>query len=252
MRLVKDIYEKLITLAPEDLAEDWDQVGPQIYFPEEEVSGLVISLDVTDQVIKKCLEENCNVIISHHPMFFQGIHGIDLRDYKSKIIYQALKNKISILSAHTNLDRARGGVNDALAKELKLTDLKALDLDDQGRTMGYIGKIETKDLKDLLDALNTFVTTRPPIVYGRAPKKINRVAILGGSGAEFMDQAIQGGADLFITGDVKYHDGQGAYERDFCLIDIGHYDSEKLVLKPLQDLYKEEKTVVYKKCDFIL
>ena len=252
MSFVKEVYQVLCEFAPENLADDWDPIGPQVYFPQEKVRGILLCLDVTDKVLEEAINQNCNVIVSHHPMFFKGLQRIDIEDYKSNLIYQALKEKISILSAHTNLDRTENGVNDALAEKLGLKDLEPLYLDDQGRNLGYLAKGQFKTMGDLLARLEDLVQCRDPIIYGRLPRSLEKIAILGGSGAEFLDTAIQAGADLLITGDVKYHDGQDAYEKNFCLIDIGHYDSEKYVLEKLQDLFKEEKTVLYESCDFII
>lgn len=252
MITVEKIYKDLTQLAPENKAEDWDPVGPQIYFPEEAVKGLVLALDVTDQVLDFALEKGANVIVSHHPMYFNPIRRFDQRTYQGKFLERAIERKISVLSAHTNLDRASGGVNDALAQALDLRDLEEFAVDEEKGNMGYIGRSNFKSLEDLKVHIEEKIRPHHILAYGRKKEKIDKIALLGGSGADLISLAKAKGADLYITGDVKYHDGQKAYEEGLFLLDLGHFDTEKFVLEKLKELFAKEvgKVYIYPKSDF--
>lgn len=227
MAKVKEIIDFIKSIAPEYMQEDWDNSGSQLYF-DEDTPGVMLTLDVTDNVIDATIKENYKLILSHHPMIFGGLKSIVEGQYLSDNIIKAIFNRISIYSAHTSLDSAKGGVNDALCEELKLKIMSPLGQGQSGYTMGYICQYEKAlSFEEFKNSLKKYKVK----IYGR-PREIKKVAICGGSGMDFFEEAKT--CDAFITGDVKYHDGQKAYENNLTLVDMGHYTSEKFVLEKLK------------------
>src|SRR5690554_4860082 len=122
----KDLIAAMEKLAPEYLAAEWDNVGLQIGSMEDDVKKILVTLDVTEAVIDEAIEENIDIIISHHPFIFKAINNITMNDTKGRIINKLIKNDINLYVSHTNMDIAENGLNDMLAKKLKLENIKVL------------------------------------------------------------------------------------------------------------------------------
>ncbi|MDO5713555.1 MAG: Nif3-like dinuclear metal center hexameric protein [Tissierellia bacterium] len=239
MAKTREIYQWIENLAPKTMAEDWDPVGEQVYFEEEEIHGILITMDVTKDSIEYALKNECNTILSHHPMFFKPLYQWTSGDYFSDLLETLILNRISVLSAHTNLDRAKNGVNDALAKTIGMEVIDGLNIDPEKGSLGLIGYVRKQNPTEfetyIKKALNPFILHW----YGKKPEKIEKIGICGGSGSDFMKDALAHGVDVYITGDMKYHDGQWAYENNLSVLDIGHYDSEKPILYRLKGLLEK-------------
>lgn len=236
--------------APLDSQEEWDKSGNQILFHNKEIKKVLVALDVTDCVVKKAIEEGFDLILTHHPFLFGGISYFDDEDPKGKLILPLLENKISVYSAHTNLDKAEDGVNDQWIQLLNLENVEMLSDEEEIGIVGE-GNYTTKALYEKIKSLEI-----PRIVcHGKPKEEIHRIAVLGGSGADYVLDAVKKGADVLLTGDVTHHKAQDAYEAGIMVFDIGHYDSEKFVLsKAKEKLEKEFSTLiveVYGKNDFI-
>jgi len=333
------VISLLTDLAPQNYAYDWDNVGIQTGSLNQEVENVLVSLDINNKVINEAKNNDCNLIISHHPVIFDGLNSIHDQTETGKLIINAIKNDITLYSAHTNLDVAEGGLNDYLASLLDITDLKGLSLkektnyyklvvfgpeksldkirknvlnngagqignysktsfvtngvgtfkpeensnphlgekgrmaqvdefrletivkednlskiisqlkevhpyeevaydifelknkvSDKNISLGRIGVLEksfklynyVKKVKEILNI---------PFLkyYGNDNQKIKKVAICSGSGSDLISKAKYSGADLYITGDVKYHEAQHAEQLGLNLIDAGHYGTEKIV-----------------------
>lgn len=220
----------------------WDNSGSQVEF-NENTDSVVLAMDVTDKVIDKALEMDAKLIISHHPMFFSGSKNIIEGTYLGDNIIKLIKNNISVFSYHTSMDVADDGVNDTLFEKLDLKNKSTLTYEEE-KPMGLIGEFERElTLTDLDKFLKEKLQVGKIKYYGREEKNIKKVAILGGSGSDFISQAKEVGVDAYITSDIKYHDGQRAYEDDLILIDVGHFYSERIILpkikKKLQENFKD-------------
>ena len=252
MARTKEILAWIDTLAPREYAEDWDVVGPQVYF-DDEVSKVVLAMDVTDQVVKVAIEEGAQLILSHHPFFFSPLSLWEEGDYKSNLIKALLDHRITVISAHTNLDRAKGGVNDALASVLEIENIESLQPGEE-EGIGLVGTIPEANFEDVIQTIREKIHPTIFHAYGKKPKTVQKIGLCGGAGAEFMKDALSQKADLYITGDMKHHDGQWAYEHHLCVLDIGHMDSERFVLYALEKKIKEDfpemEVMVYDKKDF--
>lgn len=349
---VKDIVAFMEGIAPHDLAESWDNTGLAIGDPDQEVKKVLVALDVIDSVIEEAIEIGADLILTHHPMLlFKKIDSITKGDALGKRIYKLIENKVAALSAHTNLDIAKGGTNDVLAKLIGLTDVEILretwsedlrkivtyvpesHLDAVREAMctaggGHIGgyshctfqtvgegaflplegtspyigqqgvlektpeiRVETiasagkaekiiaaikevhpyeevaydiypVEQKGRKEGIGRIGNLEQPMTFsevavllkeklalgqlirlvGDPNRMIHRVGLCTGSGVEYMASAKKQGADLYLTGDLKFHEAQGALEMGLCVGDITHYASEVLIVPVLQEaLCKEAK-----------
>lgn len=224
--------------AKDDYQLSWDNSGSQIEF-KDHTESVVLALDLSDKVIDKAIKMNSKLIITHHPMFFSGEKRIIEGTYRGDNIIKLIKNNISVFSYHTSMDIASDGVNDTLFEKLNLVNKKNFTLEEE-KEMGLVGEFEkTYSLEGLLKFLEEKLDVKKIKVYGRDKREIKKVAMLGGSGADFISAAKNLGVDAYITGDIKYHDGQRAYEEGIILIDVGHFYSEKIILQKIEKRLKE-------------
>jgi len=346
---LQQIITLMSKLAPQSEAMDWDNVGIQVGDYDNEIQRVLISLDINGKVIEEAVEKNIDLVISHHPLIFNGINNIHSQTAKGNIIIKAIKNDIAIYSAHTNMDIAESGLNDYLANKLDIVDTEVLstvnehkryklavyvpiedaeslrevlfkkgagkignysntsfNVNGQGtfkpgdNTNPHIGKKgqmekvqETKietivKASDLQKVIKTMLKVHPyeevaydvyelPVqsnysgigrigyidnemslkeysqkikevlkidklkVRGDINQKIKKVALCSGSGADFITAASSKGADLYITGDVKYHEAQLAEELGINLIDAGHFETENIFKELVYDYLNNKK-----------
>lgn len=234
---IKDIIKFLEERFPLSLQEDWDNSGLQIGNIENDLTNILISLDLDEQTIQKAKDKSCNLIINHHPFLFSSIKSIDLNEEKGKIIKDLIKNDITVFAMHTNLDIGKGGVNDNLAKLLELRDISNLDTNNENpmARFGYTDEITAYDFsKFIKDKLNC----KGLILYGDKDKKIEKVALCGGAGSDFINDAIQKGCDLIVTSDVKYHEAIDNCKK-INIVDPGHFASENHIIYMIKDLLEK-------------
>ncbi|OFL16861.1 Nif3-like dinuclear metal center hexameric protein [Anaerococcus sp. HMSC068A02] len=234
---IKDIIKFLEERFPLSLQEDWDNSGLQIGNIENDLTNIMISLDLDEQTIQKAKEKSCNLIINHHPFLFSSIKSIDLNKGKGKIIKNLLLNDITVFAMHTNLDIGKGGVNDNLAKLLELRDISNLDTNNENpmARFGYTDEITAYDFsKFVKEKLNC----KGLILYGDKDKKIEKVALCGGAGSDFINDAIKKGCDLIVTSDVKYHEAIDNCKK-INIVDPGHFASENHIIYMIKDLLEK-------------
>lgn len=209
---IKRIIDLLEKIAPIETQEDWDCSGWQIHV-NKDVKKIMLSLSVTENIVQQALEKNCDMIISHHPLFF--------------IPFELNKN-VPIYSAHTNLDKADGGTTDTLINHLEL--LNAQKIGEYLRVIKLEKSIRLDDFVLMLKIKLNIQSIR--VVNNLNVHEISKIAFCAGSGSDFLDEAEKIGADVFVTGDVKYHT---ALESNVIIIDIGHFESELPVLKTIEN-----------------
>ncbi len=230
---IEDIKNYMESWAKNDYQLSWDNSGSQVEF-KDFTQSVVLAMDVTDKVIDKAIETESKLIISHHPMFFSGNKNIIEGSYLGDNIIKLIKNNISVFSYHTSMDVADDGVNDTLFEKLNLKGKSVLTYEEE-KAMGLVGEFESAySLEELDEFFKEKLQIKKIKYYGRNNRKIKKVAILGGSGADFIDIAKSNGVDAYITSDIKYHDGQRAYEEDLILIDLGHFYSERIILPKIK------------------
>lgn len=343
--LANDIMEAMEILAPEQLADSWDNTGLQIGSKFRKVQKILVSLDLEKNAVEKAIDESCDMIITHHPFFFGDIKRLSTDGTRGEIIKSVIKSDITVYSAHTNLDIARDGMNRILAEKLELSDVVPISptyseelykvavyvpkvdserlravlgkagagnignyeycsftVEGMGRFspieganphIGRVGSLEEvieekievisekRRLKKVIDAmkeshpyeevaydvyrlenegekygyggignleksetLESFAKqTKEKLgcseikVYGDIGKRVEKVAFCGGSGASFIEK-VAGLADVYVTGDIKYHDAQKAVELGLALIDGGHFGTEKHIIECISSFLK--------------
>ncbi|HHX60291.1 MAG TPA: Nif3-like dinuclear metal center hexameric protein [Epulopiscium sp.] len=230
---VKHVIAELNKLAPEHLAEEWDNVGLQIGSRDHQVSRILLALDATSKVIDEAISINADMIITHHPMILSPLKNIVRDNPKGNNIYKLIQNNISLYVMHTNFDTACGGTNDILAQKIGLYNIEVIDPDENGMGIGRIGETKKTTIKELSQQLKKELDITHARVVGNLDRHINKVAICTGSGMSFIKSAI-GKADIFITGDVKFHEAQEAQELGIGIIDVGHYGSENIAMPSIK------------------
>ncbi|NLZ19835.1 MAG: Nif3-like dinuclear metal center hexameric protein [Bacteroidales bacterium] len=232
---LKEIIAALERLAPPRLQDEWDNSGLQVGFPGSEISGVLVCLDVTEEIVSEAVSEKCNLIVSHHPLLFKALRQVSDATYQQRCVVRALSEGISIYSAHTSLDNAPGGVNYRIAERLGLKDLQWLQPREDGAGgSGLIGELpEPERDSDFFMRVRDLFGVRCLRHSGTDGRQIRRVALCGGAGAFLLRDAIHAGADCFLSGEFHYHD---YFENGGVLLcELGHYQSEQYT----QDLLLE-------------
>ncbi len=224
--------------AEPSLIDTWDNTGFQIGNGEKQINKILIALDLDKKILDISIKNNCDMIITHHPIIFKPLKDITSKNNKGELILDIIKNDIVVYNAHSNLDLAEGGVNHQLANILGLINtncLRPIIDTNEGYGYGRIGEIEEIALVDYLDIIKDKLKANKIVVYGNRDIRINKVAVCGGSGSDFIYDAYKMDADIYITGDIKYHDAQFAHELGLTIIDAGHFNTEKIILPVIKD-----------------
>lgn len=224
--LLHEITAAIEAVAPRELQESYDNAGLQCGDPRLEVSRVLTCLDVTEQVVAEAHRRQCQLIVAHHPLLFHGVKCIDpTRDYISRTLLLAIRHGIAIYAAHTNLDRARGGINDTLAEALALTDVRPMS------DCGVVGCLpHPMSGPELLRHISQCLG-RIPLRHSRealvdASRLFQTLALCGGAGGEFIAETEALHADAFLTGEIRYHDYFG--HPSLLLIEGGHFETEQI------------------------
>ena len=222
---VKDILSYLEKLYPPDTACEFDNVGLLVGNRESKVKSAVVALDCDINTLNFARDNGSNLIITHHPVIFEPIKSVTDND----IVLRLIKNGISVISMHTNLDVGAGGVNDTLCSALALKDVKPYIAED-----GYVLKCGQADF-DNADSFALFIKKQlgGAVKYVSGDKKIKNVLVCSGSGGNYIYDAISGGFDALVTADVKHHQFISAINAGVSLFDGGHYNTENVIVKPL-------------------
>lgn len=239
---IADVKAALERFSPLPLQEDYDNAGLQVGLTTEEVSGVVLCLDVTEQVVGYAARQGCNLIVSHHPLIFRPLRHIGDATYVERCVMQALRAGITILSMHTNMDNAYRGVSYTMAEHLGLIDVDFLQskgtIPEEGGS-GVIGQLpEAMPAADFIGTLKTTFGCGCVMANELLQRPIRRVALCGGSGAFLAQEAINQQADAFVTGEMHYHEYFGL-EQQLQLCIIGHYESEQYAVQRLGEVVRQ-------------
>lgn len=218
------LTEIIENMAPTDTQEAWDCSGWIVDVENIiEVNKVMLALTITDDVVAQARKKICDMIISHHPLFYVPLEYRDIQMY----------------CAHTNLDKAKGGTTDTLIDELRL-DVKFFETEE------FVRYLELKKEITLDNLLKHVKRLSKNARYVNNNKKtyIKNVAVCSGSGSEFIKDAEEKGFDVFVTGDLKYHT---AVDSNIIVIDMGHFESERPVLRTLKNKLQENVEIIYAK-----
>ena len=235
---VRDVVKVIEEFAPLGIQESWDNSGLCIGSPDAPVSSVLLGLDCTPELVEEAVSCGADMIVTHHPLIFSGLKKISPDDQVGEAVIKAIRAGISIYAAHTNADKVLAGVSGAMASRLGLENVTILEEDGEGTGLGVVGDLpepltaaEAAALVKERFGLKAMRSSRP--VEGR----ISRVAMCGGSGGSLIPAARMSGAQLYISGDISYHNF--FTPEGFMIMDIGHYESEIEIVDILFSLLRK-------------
>lgn len=238
MNKVSEILSYLTDVAPISWQESYDNCGLLVGDANAMVDKVLLTLDLTEEVIDEALHNSFHLVVSHHPLIFKGLKNILVDDTTGRIITKAIKNDIAIAAMHTNIDNSYYGVNRVLAEKICLHDLNILHLNNLETQIGsgMIGKLENKmseiEFLELVKEKLDIPMLRHSKLLG---KDIEKVAVCGGSGSFLISDAKRCKADAYITADLKYHDFFEA-DNEILIIDAGHFETEQFTKQLFADI----------------
>ena len=248
---INKISEIIEEAAPLDTQEEWDNSGWQIKLTDGDIKKVMVALEVNRQVIYDAVLNNADVIVTHHPLIFKEVKTIDRNNVTGNYICELIKHGISVYSTHTPFDKCHGGNNDYLGMVLGLENVSLMGTDSTGFCrMGLVsgdGLEASRFIDHIARSLN--IDKRFFSFSGLTERIIKKVGWCTGSGAEFIESAKAAGCDMYITGDVKYHDAQHAKELDIAVLDCGHYASEQIFCENITSLLDKPGEVDIIQCD---
>lgn len=247
---------------PPALAQQWDNVGLQVGDTRASVQTVWVALDPTPEVVRAACQSHVDLLITHHPLIFKPLTCVNFHRPVGAIIELAARNRLAIFSAHTNLDSVADGLNDVLARRIGLRNLKALEAAGRGMdstSVEGIGRVGDLDGSMALEALVAGIKQSLGLerirFAGDPALPVERVAVCSGSGGSLLPEFFNSGAQVYISGDLRYHDARDVEAENLGLIDIGHFASEHLIVEVLAG--RLEKIVAQKSmhitvraCDF--
>ncbi|HSR37203.1 MAG TPA: Nif3-like dinuclear metal center hexameric protein [Desulfurivibrionaceae bacterium] len=224
-----NLLAELDHVAPFALAESWDNVGLMVGDPRQPVTGILVGLDPTEALLDEAMAAGANTIVTHHPLLFKPPKSIRTDQPLGRTIAKALANNLTLIACHTNLDVVGRGVSAILAEKLGLTDCQPLDGAD---TIGFgrIGTLAPPLPGDrFLQKASAAMQCQSLLVAGTVPSSVSRVAVCGGSGSELAEKALELGAEIYVTAEIKHSTARWAEMAGICLIDAGHFATENIV-----------------------
>ena len=240
MTKVKDVFEYLNSIAPTALKMDFDNVGLLVGGEDNDVSKVLVALDITDEVIDEAISYGAELIVSHHPIIFEPVKEVLCSDLVGRKLVKLIKNDISAICMHTNLDIAEGGVNDALMTALggvsgAYLEFTGVDSNGEKQGCGRVGELECEmTMPEFLEKCKTALNSNG-LRYYDAGIKVKKLAVMGGSGGSEVELAKAAGCDTYVTSDIKYNNFLDAKELGINLIDADHFCTENVIIPVLCD-----------------
>ena len=239
MATLKEIYEFINSVAPFDIQEGFDNAGFLVGRKKQEVTRILVALDITGEVAEEAARLGAELIVAHHPVIFNPVKSVTDETLTGQVLLALAEQKIAAICAHTNLDAALGGVNDCLAEALELTEIGQLSqagVDDQGHPYG-IGRVGTVHRPGLsAREYAAFVKEKlssSDVRFVDGGRPVQRVAVGGGACGSMMEDAVAQGCDTFVTADLKYNQFLDARALGLNLLDAGHFPTENVVCGPM-------------------
>lgn len=235
------LCKKLDNVLNKDIAYSWDKVGLQIE-AKQDVNSILLALECTKETIEHAIKTGSDMILSHHPLIFSPFEIMKMDNIRQSLAIDLIKNGINLYVAHTNFDKMDYGLNSYVADLLELQNIEPIfDQEGEDKGMGRIGDLkktmrQTEFLEYISVKLEISNLRYTPVLKD----EIKKIALVTGSGADFTEEAIKRGADVFLTGDIKYHYAQDSLQKGILLVDMGHYDSEKFFPDAAYDVLSRE------------
>jgi len=228
----KELYEKFDKICSRELSCEWDNDGIMCMpDPEQSVKKVLISLDITEDVVDFAIKNNYDTVISHHPLVFSSQKSLSVESFTQRKLIKLVKGNINVMSFHTRLDAMDGGVNDTLCNALELTNVKKDALDPIGR----IGCLKEKMcLKDFAEYVKNKLGSHCVMYSGN--KNVSKIYVVGGDGKDLISNAITNGADTLLTGRASYNTAIDACDMDLNIVEAGHFYTENPVCNTLKNI----------------
>lgn len=248
MTKVKDIVKIIEDFAPISLAYEWDNSGLIVGDKEKKVKKVYLTLDLFKFNIDEAIDAGVDMIISHHPILFKGIQKVDNDTQQGYVITKLIKNDIALYASHTSMDCTKGGINDVLATKLGLADIEIIEKNKiENCGLGRIGNLTNHiTLREMCETVKEKLNTPFVRVCGNLDTTIRRVAVGGGACDDLIPSAIEMGADLMVTADMKYHISADSVDKGICVIDAGHYSTEVFVIDIFENLLRDTQVEIFK------
>lgn len=246
---VADITDAIEAFAPCGLQEEWDNSGLLVGFQQKPVKKLFTCLEIDHNVIQEAKELAADMIVTHHPLIFHEIRNLRDGNYKDRLVMELIGSGISVYSCHTPFDKVRGGNNDIIMDRLSLGSVRNLKGQEVASAEKMIARREAADIgrigvlkepmlyKDVISfaASQLEMSIRQFHAVGSLDREIRTVGVCTGAGADLIEMAAAAGCELFITGDVKYHEARDAALSGMCVLDAGHYGTEKFFAAAMKE-----------------
>ena len=251
---VTEIVQQLEQLSPKQYACSWDNVGLLVGRMDQEVHKIVVTLDVTNEVVERAKQLQADLIVSHHPMIFSSMKKVNDETVLGRKLLTLIENKIACYAMHTNFD-IMGGMAQLAEKRLELQNTIPLEVtaEEEGKRegIGRVGNLKRPmTLKQCAEVVKEKFQLETVALFGEEETIVNRVAICPGSGKGMAKEAVEKGAEVLITGDIGHHDGLDALEEGLSIIDAGHYGLESIFMEFIINYLKEHtKDVVIEGID---
>ncbi|MBO4374008.1 MAG: Nif3-like dinuclear metal center hexameric protein [Lachnospiraceae bacterium] len=227
-------------IADPSLCSEWDNSGLIVGDEKSDIKKVLIAVDATDEVIDEAVELDADMILVHHPIIFKGIKKVNSSDFTGRRVMKLIKNGIACFAMHTNFDISCMG--DEAAERLGLDESEVLQYTDETRGFGRIGLLPCAMLiAELSDLVKKEFDLEYVKVFGDSTDAVRKIAIMPGSGASAISDAINCGAEVLITGDIDHHEGTDAALQGLIIMDAGHFGIEKIFIGYMKD-YIERNT----------
>ena len=248
---VKELTGWLDGRYPSSAAEHWDNVGLLVGDDEEEVSHVFLALDLTESTLAQAIDAGADMIITHHPMIFEGQKKINNHTFTGRRILSLIKHNIQYYAMHTNYDIL--GMADLSADYLRLTDREVLSVTAETQEgqdgFGRVGELPRKmSLKECGEFVKNALSLNDVMIYGDPDTQVSLVGICPGAGKSTMPLALGFGCDVYITGDIDHHTGIDAVDQGMCIIDAGHYGVEHIFMEDVKAYLEKVLTGVHMDC----
>lgn len=221
---IKEVYDFLDFIAPFNTAAEWDNCGLSVGSLENEVTKILVALDVTEGLIEEAVKTGAELVVTHHPLIFTPVSQIE----SESLVYKAVKSGVTFISSHTCLDKAIGGVNDCLAVKVGIKNVQTSETDGCLKT----GEIEPCSASEFAKTIKNALGGK--VAFTDNGKEIKKVAFCSGAGGDFINAAADLGADALLTGEAKHHEYLEANRLGIALFDAGHYETEVVVCEFLR------------------
>lgn len=239
---IEDIAAAIEEFAPLELQASYDNAGLIVGRPDDEVHGVLLAVDVTDEVMDEAEREGCDLIVTHHPIVFHALKRFNSADAVQRCVERAIRRGVALYACHTNLDSAPGGMSWRLAEQLGVERLQVLEPAAPGSEAGFgvVGELPepmpTEEfMRRLQEVLDVQVVRHSDIVR----ETVRRVAVCTGAGASLIGQARAAGAEVYVTADLKYNDFMTP-DGALVVADVGHFESEYCAIQLLFDILSKK------------